>query len=194
MRIMRTLVIARWLVIIALCVAASYMVLARGNAPISDAPGRDAGSRPAVVRFDPRNATYVIQGRSVTLADGYASSEAAPGSASRYITRYFGNDATGDLDGDGVADQAFFLTEETGGSGVFFYAVAVLTRPDGHVVTNAFFVGDRIAPQNMLIRERELHVNYAVRRQGEPMSAAPSEGAVLLLKVTPEGVLEGLMR
>jgi hypothetical protein len=37
-------------------------------------------------------------------------------------------------------------------------------------------------------------VNYAGRERDEPMTALPSRQSVLLLKVTPGGVLEGLMR
>ena len=40
---------------------------------------------------------------------------------------------------------------------------------------------------------RELHVNFLERTRGEPMTAPPSEPKVLLLKVTPNGILEGLM-
>jgi hypothetical protein len=40
----------------------------------------------------------------------------------------------------------------------------------------------------------QLNVNYAARKPGEPMTAQPSEGKVLLLKVTNDGILEGLMK
>jgi hypothetical protein len=88
------------------------------------------------------------------------------------------------------------ITQETGGSGIFYYAVVAVTKGDTYMTTNAFFVGDRIAPQTSLIPQNsnELQINYAKRRPGEPMTTSPSEGAVLLLKVTPEGVLEGLMK
>jgi hypothetical protein len=39
-----------------------------------------------------------------------------------------------------------------------------------------------------------LHINYATRHLHEPMTALPTVGEVLLLKVTREGVLEGLMK
>jgi len=39
-----------------------------------------------------------------------------------------------------------------------------------------------------------LRVNFAERKPGEPMTARPSMGVTLYLKVTPEGVLTGLMQ
>lgn len=116
--------------------------------------------------------------------------------------KYFGNEAYGDLNGDKIEDVVFLFTYEPGGSGTFFYAVAALKTAEGYKGTNAFLVGDRIAPQNTEINSSTLHgvysaeinVNFAQRRKGEPFTARPSEGAVLLLKVTKDGVLEGLMK
>lgn len=144
--------------------------------------------------FDPRNASYELEGRLVTLVDGEAHAEAAPGSASQVTTRYFGNEAEGDLNFDGKEDRAFLITQETGGTGIFYYAVVALKTADGYKMTNAFFIGDRIAPQTTEIRNDELLVNYAERQAGEPMTAQPSRGATKLLKVTQEGILTGLMQ
>ena len=91
--------------------------------------------------------------------------------------------------------RAFLVTQETGGSGIFYYAVVALKTANGYKTTNAFFIGDRIAPQTTEINTsaKELYVNFAERKPGEPMTAQPSQGATLYLKVTPAGVLEGLM-
>jgi len=99
------------------------------------------------------------------------------------------------LNGDGLQDVAFLVSQETGGSGIFYYAVVALKTATGYKTTNAFFIGDRIAPQTTEINTsaRELYVNFAERKVGEPMTAQPSQGATLYLKVTPAGVLEGLM-
>lgn len=146
--------------------------------------------------FDGRNSTFLINGQTVTLKNRVAESEAAPGSASKILTTYFGNEATGDLNFDGKPDAAFLVTQTTGGSGTFFYVVAAIKTDTGYKTTNAFLIGDRIAPQTTEIHSQtgELRVNFAKRKPGEPMTARPSQGAVLLLKVTPTGVLEGLMK
>ncbi len=146
--------------------------------------------------FNGKNSTFAIDGENVTLVNGLSETSAATGSASKIITRYFGNEATGDLSGDGRADTAFLVTQSVGGSGLFYYVVVALKTPTGYKTTNAFLIGDRIAPQTTEIHSgsRELYVNFAERKAGEPMTAKPSVGATLFLKVTPNGVLEGLMK
>lgn len=132
---------------------------------------------------DYKNATYIIEGQPVTLADGRAETATAPGSASKTVTQYFGNDATGDLNADGTPDTAFLLTQSGGGSGTFYYAVVALKTSDGYQGTNAILLGDRIAPQTTEIRNGQLIVNYADRKSGEPMTASPSMGVSKYLRV-----------
>jgi hypothetical protein len=160
------------------------------EAPIVPPPARGQSA------FDGKNATFTIDGNSVTLVNGVSEVPAAPGSASEIITRYFGNDASGDLNGDGLPDTAFLVTQDGGGSGLFYYVVVALKTADGYKTTNAFFIGDRIAPQSTYIpaNSQELQVNYAERKPGEPMTAQPSVGVTLTLKVTPAGVLERLSK
>jgi hypothetical protein len=78
---------------------------------------------------DHKNAEYVIDGRRVKLEDGISEAISGPGSASKIVTRYFGNEVYKDLNDDGREDIVFFLTQETGGSGTFFYAVPFLQLP-----------------------------------------------------------------
>ncbi len=117
--------------------------------------------------------------------------EAAPGSASKIITRYFGNDASGDLNGDGKADIAFLLTQTNGGSGTFFYVVVALKTDTGYLGTNAVFLGDRIAPQTTEIQGSTVIVNYADRNPGEAFDVAPSLGVSKYLQVTNGQLVEG---
>jgi hypothetical protein len=146
--------------------------------------------------FDGRNATFSIDGTPVTLVNGQSEVPAAPGSASKITTRYFGQEAGGDLNGDGVTDSAFMITQSTGGTGLFYYVVVALKTKTGYTLTNAFLIGDRIAPQSNFIPKdsQELQVNYAERKPGEPMTAQPSQGATKILKVTSSGVLEGVSK
>ncbi len=146
--------------------------------------------------FDAKNSTFTINSVPLTLVDGVVETPTLPDSTSVSVTRYFGDESTGDLNGDGLADTAFIVTHDSGGSGLFYYVVVALQTPTGYKTTNAFLVGDRITPQSTEIHadSRELRVNYADRKKGEPMTAVPSVPAVLLLKVTSTGVLEGLMK
>lgn len=148
-----------------------------------------------VLAQDYKNATYIIDGQPVTLNNGLSEIAAAPGSATKIITRYFGNEVKHDLNDDGREDVAFLLTQETGGSGVFFYVVAALNTPAGYVGSSATFLGDRIAPQTTEMdegktskgtnRQNVIVVNYAVRLPGEPFTTRPSMGKSLWLKLDP---------
>lgn len=126
--------------------------------------------------LDPKNASYVINGEEVSLVDGISSIEAAPGSASKITTEYFGNEVRGDFNSDGVKDAAFLLSQETGGSGVFYYVAAALGTGAGYKGTNALLIGDRIAPQTTEVNGKQIIVNYAGRASNEPMTASPSIG------------------
>lgn len=139
---------------------------------------------------DVKNSTFMIDGTPVTLIDGISSREAAPGSASKIVTKYFGNELKADLNNDGREDVAFILTQENGGSGTFFYAVAALNTENGYVGSDGYLLGDRIAPQPTTLSQNPRHknvvvFNYAERRSGEPMTAAPSVGKSAYLKLDP---------
>lgn len=144
---------------------------------------------------DYKNATYSVGGYKVTLKNGVSEQEPIPGSASKIITRYFGNEVRHDLNDDGREDIAFLLTQETGGSGVFFYVVAALNTPDGYIGSEGLLLGDRIAPQTTHMDEGEtvrgtnrqnvIVVNYAVRLPGEPFTTRPSLGKSIWIKLDP---------
>ncbi len=129
------------------------------------------------------NASYIVEGTVVTFKDGISSVPAAPGSASMVVTKYFGNSASGDLNGDGLADVAFLITQNPGGSGTFYYVVAALKTAGGYTGTNAVLLGDRIAPQTTEVKKGEIVVNYAERKAGEPMTTQPSVGVSKYFKI-----------
>lgn len=92
-------------------------------------------------------------------------------------TQFFGNEAKGDINEDGIVDLGFIFTRNTGGSGTFYYAVAALQNAAGRYIgTNAVYLGDRIAPQSSEIRNTIFVVNYADRAKDEPFSTPPSIG------------------
>jgi len=143
---------------------------------------REKPSENAEKKNDPKNISYTIDGIPVELKDGVAETEATPGSASKVITKYFGNEVNKDLNGDGVDDMAFLITQESGGSGTFFYVVAAVNTGNGFVGSSAFLLGDRIAPQTTESGpDNSIIVNYQVRAPGEPMTAQPSIGKSVTL-------------
>jgi len=174
----RTKVIAESIAVILIAIGIVWFFMARTHT-----------TSPPQIVADYKNATYIIEGQSVTLVNGSATT-AITSSSSETVTQYFGNEATGDLNGDGTPDVAFLLTQNSGGSGTFYYAVVALKTSSGYQGTNAILLGDRIAPQTTEIKDGEVIVNYADRAAGEPMTTAPSIGVSKYLKVSGTQLVE----
>ncbi len=137
-----------------------------------------------VIKSSPLDSTYSIEGKAVTLVNGKSSMEIAPGSASKIETTVFDEPIYGDMDNDGVDDALILLTQNSGGSGVFYYAIVALKKGDTYQGLNAVLLGDRIAPQTKSITSLIATVNYADRKKDEPMTAQPSIGVSKYLIVS----------
>jgi hypothetical protein len=133
----------------------------------------------------PKNATYTIDDETVTLKGGRAEVPAAAGSASEIETQLFGEPVYTDMNNDGRKDAVVFLVQNTGGTGVFYYVAAAIKTANAsstavdYIGSNAVFLGDRIAPQNINIVKDvagRIAVNYAARRDGEAFTIQPSVG------------------
>ncbi len=136
---------------------------------------------PSADGVDPLNATYRIDGREVRLVNGRAVESVAPSVKTKTKIVVCGQPVYGDLDGDGQRDAALLLVLDPGGSGTFYYAAAARYENGTYRGTNAVFLGDRIAPQEVAIRDGILEVSYAERRPDEPMSTPPSVGRTMHL-------------
>ncbi len=130
----------------------------------------------------PIDISYTIDGKEVKLVNGKAT-EAIPDSSSSIITSVFGQPSLGDLDGDGVNDSVVLITQQTGGSGVFYYAGVALQKDGAYKSIGTVLLGDRIAPQSILVKTDVAMVNYADRKKGEPMTTSPSVGVTKYLVV-----------
>lgn len=125
---------------------------------------------------DYKNISYNIEGQDILLNEGYNEHYITEGSQSKQITKYFGNEATSDLNNDGKDDVVFLITQDNGGSGTFYYVVATISSDNGYQGTNAMLLGDRIAPQTTEIHDGVIVVNYADRMEDEAMTDSPSLG------------------
>jgi hypothetical protein len=133
-----------------------------------------------------KDIAYMINGTRVQLSNGTSVTEAAPGSASKITTTYFGNELIKDLNNDGKDDVVFLLTQSTGGSGTFFYVVAALKNETGYSGSQALLLGDRIAPQTTVSGpNRSIIVTYADRKANESFDVAPSVGKSIRLILDP---------
>lgn len=159
-------------------------------ADTANAPTVASNTTTTMPSADYKDTTYIINGQAVALVGGRASTPAAPGSASQVVTQYFGNEAMGDLNGDGTPDTAFILTQSSGGSGIFYYVVVALKTAGGYQGTNAVLLGDRVAPQPTQISGDEVVANYAERKAGEPMTTPPSVSVSKYLRIVAGTLVE----
>lgn len=103
------------------------------------------------------------------------------------VLKYFGNEVSLDLNGDGIVDRAYVATIDPGGSGTFYYLVGELGLDGSKVIFDAVLLGDRIAPQNTMKGDvlpdgrQIVIVNYADRKEGESFVTPPSQGKTLRL-------------
>jgi hypothetical protein len=130
-------------------------------------------SRSGEVASNYKDAKYLIDGKEESLGGALS---------------YFGNDLKTDLNNDGREDVVFLVTDQAGGSGTFFYAVAALNTENGYIGSDGYFLGDRIAPQNIELSRNAQHknvvvVNYADRKSSDPMTIEPSVGKSAYLKL-----------
>lgn len=178
-----------WIAGVGILVLAGYVAMDRSDDAVE-------GGRIAADGY--KNAEYVIDGKRIRLENGVAETEASAGSAARITTRYFGNELKTDVDGDGDIDVVFLVTQQTGGTGTFYYAVAGLYSENGYAGSDGYLLGDRIAPQTTEVSQNPRHknvivVNYADRAAGQPMTTKPSVGKSVYLKLDAERMQWGIV-
>lgn len=140
---------------------------------------------------DYKNLSFFISGEKVTMVNGISRVPVIENSASMTTTQYFGNEVRADIDSDGDEDVVFLVTQNSGGSGVFFFAVAAIKENEGYRGSHAVLIGDRISPQTTEYRNGLVIVNYADRAPGEPFITPPHVGKSLYLKYTPDDAMFG---
>lgn len=123
---------------------------------------------------DARNCSYLIDGEVVKLVDGRSDIEIEEGAASRQVTEFIISAGGSDLNGDGRADSAVFLRQNSGGSGTFYYAAAAFDTGKGYSGSNAVFIGDRIEPVDIEFEDEVVIISWLDRAEGESFSVKPS--------------------
>lgn len=122
----------------------------------------------------PLDTTYWIEGRSYDLKNGKNNTDADPGAETSITTSVYGPFATGDLNGDNVADTGVILEQDPGGGGMFYYAAAAIEKNGRYEGTHAFFLGDRIVPVNIEIQNSVMSVKYRDRQSERSMAIGVS--------------------
>ena len=99
--------------------------------------------------------------------------------------------AAGDLNGDGILDGAAVLATNTGGSGTFYTAHAVLGDEDGGFRdVGSVFLGDRIAVPGVELIGATMEVSILDRAEGEAFTVEPHVPAVVRLVLEDGALIE----
>ncbi|MCB0155667.1 MAG: hypothetical protein KDF65_12795, partial [Anaerolineae bacterium] len=131
--------------------------------------GPPGGASPAdLTATELRNATYSgIYEAPVTLTDGlYEGEPFVEGAASRPVVEYI-SEIYGDLDGDGLADAAVFLVENSGGTGNFVYVAAQLNQNGQPVDAGAVWLEDRIQIKSATIADGQIMLEIITEGPGD---------------------------
>ncbi len=84
------------------------------------------------------------------------------------------DELSADVDADGDIDKVFVASEDSMGSGTFFYVVGNIRERREYTVSEPLFVGDRIVPQAISYDNGVVTVRYLDRAIDEPFSAPPT--------------------
>jgi len=120
-----------------------------------------------IYQADPANATFTFDGVEVTLSNGKIETDARE-------TTLLEQKAYGDLNSDSRNDTVVFLAQSGGGSGIFIYVASYVSGPINYKGTNALFLGDRIAPEDISIANGIVTVSYLDRAADEALAAEPT--------------------
>lgn len=126
------------------------------------------------INFDPLNFTYDIEGEKIVLANGNSTTDIVPGSVEKLETTVFDKPAVGDLNNDKKNDSSLLLVQDSGGTGLFYYLVAIVNDVGVVKNTNSIFIGDRIEPVSVVIKDNKIELNYIDRNPNDPMTTEPN--------------------
>ena len=149
------------------------------------APQQDGGLTPDVLANATYQSDYATSG-TITLVDGQAEEEIAPGSASKLLVTLIEPTAFGDLNGDGVDDAAVLLASESGGSGTFIDLHAVLDENGAPVDAASAFLGDRVQVNSLVIEDGLILVDLITQGPGDAMCCPTQQESRIYVLVDGE--------
>jgi len=110
-----------------------------------------------------RNGWYDLGFGQFQLQDGHYEKKYEDLPPSQAIRVWFIQAALGDLNADGARDAAVILAQNGGGSGTFYYLVAVVNRNGVAQQAAAQFLGDRIVISSVVIMDGRIILDMVVQ-------------------------------
>ncbi len=80
----------------------------------------------------------------------------------QYFAMATTSEASGDLNGDGIADVAFLTYRDDTDRGMLYYLTAALATSTGHTGTNLVFLGDKVKPHDIYIANEMIGIDYTI--------------------------------
>ena len=173
------------LIVSAILLVSALFFFFRKNIPHNIVPPVTVDQQLSQTASGPLDATYLIAGQKVKLTNGAIEKDIPFNATSsmKITVKAFNEPTYMDLNGDGVKDAIFFLYEQLGGTGTFFYVVAAVNEGGTYKGLNAIYLGDRIAPQTINASNGKAAINYATVKDSDPMTAKPSVGVTKYVKI-----------
>lgn len=140
----------------------------------------------------PINTRFNINQREIELVEGYAQESAAPHSASKITTQVWGSPTIADVNADGQQDAVLILSQNVAGSGIFYYLVVATREGNNYQGGKGFLLGDRIQPQDILVHENRITVQFLDRLRSDAFStpvSIPTE-QILIYDIDTEQLIE----
>lgn len=161
----------------------SYYANIQRNSTLYEIPRISIPKVTANIGTDPLNAYYLIDNRIIKLENGLYEKDIENSSA-KEIIKILGNPTIGDLNDDSIQDDAaVILTQDSGGSGTFYYVAAAIKNSYGYKGSNTVFLGDRITIDKVNIKKGLIEITYLDRAEQDLMSDKPSVQKTISLKV-----------
>lgn len=122
----------------------------------------------------PMNASFSIEQRKIVLINGLAEQSAMSDPDSKIISQVWGSAKVADLNADGQQDAVLILTQNTGGSGTYYYLVVAMREGNNYQGSAGLWLGDRIQAQDIQIEDNRITVKFLDRLLSEPYSNMPT--------------------
>lgn len=129
---------------------------------------------PATPHPDPSNATFQFEDGPVTLNNGSETSSIGANDELQTETDLTDFVAYGDINNDSKTDTAVLLEQTSSGTGVFYNVAAYVSGVVSYNGSNAIFLGDRIIPKTITIKNGIITVTYLDRTSSEAMTDDPT--------------------
>lgn len=114
---------------------------------------------PEEIDTGPMYATYIIEGQEIALVNGFKK-EQIPGFMTMRTTQVFQGPFWGDIDGDQDEDAVLTIVQSVEGGAPSYYLALALRQGETYQGTEALFLGDRVEPQALHIKNGMIVLQY----------------------------------